>query len=84
MNKTLQNWVKEMSDLCQPEQIYWCDGSQAEYDRLLKEMVDCGMATPLDPKKRPGCYLFRSHLSDVARVEDRTYIASRSRRCRSD
>ena len=79
MNKTLQNWVKEMADLCQPDQIYWCNGSQAEYDHLLKEMVDCGMATPLDPKKRPGCYLFRSHPSDVARVEDRTYIASRSK-----
>ncbi len=76
MNKALQNWVNEISELCQPDQIYWCDGSQKEYDRLLKEMVDSGMATPLDPKKRPGCYLFRSHPSDVARVEDRTYIAS--------
>jgi len=75
-NKKLNDWVKQMADMCQPDQIYWCDGSQEENDRLLKEMVDSGMATPLDPQKRPGCYLFRSHPSDVARVEDRTYIAS--------
>lgn len=76
-NKKLQDWVKEMSDMCQPDQIYWCDGTQEENDKLLKLMVDSGMATPLNPEKRPGCYLFRSHPSDVARVEDRTFIASK-------
>ena len=76
MNKKLEAWVKEMADLCQPDRIYWCDGSEEENNRLLKEMVDSGMATPL--AKRPGSYLFRSHPSDVARVENRTFIASKS------
>lgn len=78
-NKKLQEWVREMSEMCQPDQIYWCDGSQEENDKLLKQMVESGMATPLNPEKRPGCYLFRSHPSDVARVEDRTYIASKKK-----
>jgi phosphoenolpyruvate carboxykinase (GTP) len=77
MNKALQSWVKEMAGLCQPDKIYWCDGSQTENDRLLQEAVTSGSAIPLNPEKRPGSYLFRSHPSDVARVENRTYIASR-------
>ena len=76
-NKKLQEWVREMAELCQPDQIYWCDGSQEEYDRLLQEAVASGAAVALNPEKRPGCYLFRSHPSDVARVEQRTYIASK-------
>ena len=75
MNKKLDAWIKEMVDLCKPDKVYWCDGSEEENNRLLKEMVDSGMATELP--KRPGSYLFRSDPSDVARVEGRTYIASK-------
>lgn len=71
-------WIEEMKALCTPDAIEWCDGSQAEYDRLLAAMVEEGLATQLDPSRRPNCHLFRSDPSDVARVENRTYIASRS------
>ncbi len=79
VNKKLQDWVKEMADMCQPDNIYWCDGSQEENDRLLQEMVDSGAAIKLNQQKRPGCYLFRSDPSDVARVENRTFIASKKK-----
>ena len=75
-NAKLNAWVDEIAALCKPANIHWCDGSQAEYDALCQEMVDSGLATPLNADKKPGCYLFRSDPSDVARVEKRTFIAS--------
>ncbi len=78
-NKKLIDWVQEIERMTQPNAIEWCDGSKDEYNRMMKIMVDDGMATPLNPEKRPNCYLFRSDPSDVARVEKNTYIASKSK-----
>ncbi|MCX6228805.1 MAG: hypothetical protein NTV75_06485 [Bacteroidia bacterium] len=75
-NKKLVSWVNEWSELCQPDNVYWCDGSEEENARLLAEMVASGMAVKLNEKKRPGSYYFRSDPSDVARVENRTFICS--------
>ena len=75
-NEKLVQWVESWAALCKPEGIYWCDGSQAEYDRLANELVESGLATRLNPAKGPNSLLFRSDPSDVARVENRTYIAS--------
>ena len=77
-HKGLQAWVDEIESLCRPEKVVWIDGSQEENDRLLQEMVASGAAIELNQEYHPGCYLFRSDASDVARVEDRTYIASRN------
>ncbi|MDP3096488.1 MAG: phosphoenolpyruvate carboxykinase (GTP), partial [Syntrophales bacterium] len=73
----LNQWVKEITELCGPDAAYWCDGSREEYDRLMKRMVEIGMATPL--QKRPNSFLFRSKPSDVARIESRTYLSTANR-----
>ena len=70
----IKAWVEEVVAMCQPDEVYVCDGSKAEYDRLMKKCVDTGLATPL--AKKPNSFLFRSLPSDVARVEGRTFISS--------
>jgi len=75
-NTKLLEWVEEMVSLCNPLAVHWCDGSGEENTRLCNMMVEAGTFTRLNPEKRPGCFLARSHASDVARVEDRTYICS--------
>ncbi|MDD2709674.1 MAG: phosphoenolpyruvate carboxykinase (GTP) [Verrucomicrobiae bacterium] len=75
-NRKLLNWVEEIVQLCQPAAVHWCDGTQQEYDALCELMVKGGTFTRLDGKLRPGSFLVRSHASDVARVENRTYICS--------
>jgi len=72
----LQKWVTEMTALCTPDSVEWCDGSQAEWDRLTSLLVDKGTFTRLNPTTRPNCFLARSTTSDVARVEERTFICS--------
>ncbi|HVJ95210.1 MAG TPA: phosphoenolpyruvate carboxykinase (GTP), partial [Acidimicrobiia bacterium] len=76
VNQKLQDWVDQWAAILQPDQIHWCDGSEAEYTELCKQLVDVGTFTPLDPAKRPNSFYARSDAGDVARVEDRTYICS--------
>src|SRR4051794_28232094 len=75
-NARLLAWVDEMVHLCQPDSVHWFDGSDAEHELLCKQLVDAGTFTELDPEKRPGSYWAHSDPSDVARVEDRTFICS--------
>ncbi len=78
-NKHLLRWVDKVADLCKPAAVHWVDGSQEEYDALCSQMVAAGTFTKLNETLWPGCYYARSDPSDVARVEDRTFICSLSR-----
>jgi phosphoenolpyruvate carboxykinase (GTP) len=74
----VQAWVEEMVELCQPDQVYWCDGSVQEKDELTQTAVDSGILIRLNQEKLPGCYYHRSNPNDVARVEDCTFICTRT------
>jgi phosphoenolpyruvate carboxykinase (GTP) len=75
-NEKLIAWVDKVSNLCQPKDVHWCDGSSEEYDAMAQKLVDAGSFRKLDESKRPNSYLCLSDAADTARVEDGTYICS--------
>ncbi len=79
MNRDVSAWVEEVARLTKPDTIHWCDGSEAEYQSLARELVARKELLPLNPESFPGCYLYRSNPSDVARVEHVTYVCTRQR-----
>lgn len=78
-NKALVAWVDKIAALTTPDNVYWCDGSKEEADKLFNQMIEKGMCIKLNEEKRPGCYYFRSDPRDVARVEARTFICSKTK-----
>ena len=79
MNESARRWVNEVAAMCKPEDIVWCDGSEAERERLLEAAISVGDLIPLNQRELPGCYLHRSAPNDVARTENLTFICSREK-----
>lgn len=75
----LKNWVRQVAEQCQPDQVYWCDGTKEEYDEMCNDLVEKGTFIRLNEAKRPNSFACFSDPSDVARVEDRTFICSRKK-----
>ena len=75
----VRRWIEEMVALCKPDRVYWCDGSQSEYEALCEQLVEQGTFIRLNPALRPNSFLARSDPSDVARTEERTFICSLSK-----
>ena len=75
-NPHVQKWVKEVAALCQPDEVFWCDGSEDERERLTQIAIECGDLIKLNQEKLPGCYLHRSALNDVARTENLTFVCT--------
>ena len=76
MPTPVEQWVEECAQLTRPKNIYWCDGSEAEYQRMIHDMLETGTLIELNQKEYPGCYLHRSDPSDVARTEHLTYVCT--------
>ena len=77
-NQAVLRWVESQVKLCQPDKVYWCDGSETEKESLTAEAVAQGVLVKLNPDKLPGCYYHRSNPNDVARVEQCTFMPSSS------